>query len=1098
MSTPLAGTGCGISWPRPPTCRPRGERFVARACGGDDELRRQAESLLATMGPGHYLEELASRAGLPMAGEDHTPPAGLERVGAYRLVRRIGEGGMGAVYLADRADGEFEMRVAVKLLPGGVHTETMRRRFADERRILARLDHPGIGRLLDGGITEAGIPFLVMEYAAGVPIDLYCDDNLLDVDARLALFLEVCDAVDFAHSHDVVHRDLKPSNILVSADGRVKLLDFGIAKVLDGATEQDSTLTSLGSAPMTPNYASPEQITGETVGFGSDVYQLAALLYLLLTGRLPSEPVDRGSWAERSRAVANRRVVPASTAVGMAGQPLGRQPGSSPEVRARARGSTVATLRSRFAGSLDAIITKALRRDPDRRYQSAHALGEEIRRYRDGRTVAARLETAGRPQGLKHLESTAHPRPPGPGPEPARQPGTLRLAVLPFAGPADAKRSHLHHGIGSLLATAMDDSGIVSPTSTPVHEPVTDPTLARDMAKQLGAHLFVLGTAVDAQQTVRIDAGLYDVRDHRRPRAILTVEGTSDTLLDLVDTLAKNILCAATPVRSAELARAAADTTSLATLKLFLQGEQALHMGDFFPAADAFQRAIQADPSFALGYYRLALAAFWAHNLGLTRRFAAEAAARSERLPPRERRLLAALQLYLDGHASAAERSYSALLDEDPGNLEAAFLLGTLLFFHNALRGRSHAEARPCFERVLANQPNHILSLLYLSTIVARAGDLGALDRLTERLLDAYPDGGVPGYPIVARAQRAFAGEDAEEQDRVVEEVRVAGSLAAITACQVVVVPGKDLSGAERFARLLLTDPVGGAEVRATGHVVRAHLEFAGGRIRSAERELERAAAEGSVEALEFRALFALAPFIPVGRGKLVALRAELSARNLGDPLDAPPPIPHFAPHHGVHAHVRLFLLGLLDARLGAFGDALDRALELEAASPSSDDIALASFAATVRAEVAGRRSGPAAALAVLEAHELGTSMERALSSSLYAHGHSRFARAEWLLAAGRGDEALAWFESLADFSVLDAIYLGPARLRQAGILAARGDEHLAAPHYRWFLELWADCEPSLRPRVEEARARTRSPDPRAAVGPVEPGKGPESQVIDV
>jgi serine/threonine protein kinase/tetratricopeptide (TPR) repeat protein len=1053
-------------------------RYVNRVCGGDDQLRSQIRALLqGNEGSGLFLEELAGRAGLSFAGGEYSPPAGMEHVGPYRLLRRIGEGGMGSVYLADRADGAFEMRVAVKLLPAGAHTEQLQRRFVSERRILARLAHPGICRLLDGGVTENGVPFIVMEYAAGTPIDTYCDENLLDIDARLALFLQVCEAVEFAHSHEVVHRDLKPSNILVSADGRVKLLDFGIAKVLDGDAATDSTLTGWAGTPLTPSYASPEQLMGEAVGFASDVYQLAALLYFLLTGRQSSDTIEGGSWAELARAVGNRRVIPASVAVGMPGQLRNGHTAPGGEQRARLRRTSVAALRSRLAGDMDAILLKALRHEPHRRFGSVSALAGEIRRYREGRPVAASLETFVRPGGLKHVESPPAQQQPPPLLSASAAPSlAARVAVLPFAVPAIDELDYLRHGLMSLLAAALDDSGLVTVTEPaavlaapqPPTAALADAASARRWAQQLGAGLFVLGEVVDTGHSLRITAVLHEVRDEREPRASAVAEGSADRVFELVDRLAIDLLCAVAPARSAGLARAAAESASLPVFKLFMRGEQALHAGAFFAAAAAFQRAVEADPDFALGYYRLAMAAYWAHNLGLTRRFAAEAAARSQRLPSRERRLLAALESYLDGRARLAEQSYAALLDEDPGDLEAAFLLGTLLFFHNALRGRSQAEARPHFERVLANQPGHILSLLYLSTIVARAGDLPALDSLTERLLDAYPDGELPAYPIVARAQRAFASGDAAAQERVLAELRSAGSLAAITACQVAVLPHTDLSGADRIVELLLAEAEHGREVRATGHVMRAHFELGRGRIGSAGRELELARGLGSVEAGEFSVLFALAPWRTVSVELLATLRAVLDAAG-SDPTDAPPPIPHFAPHHGVHTHVQLFLLGMLNARLGACDEALAQASELEVARSTSDDIALGSFAQTIRAEVAGTRAGPAAALAVWEAHELATSVERALSSSLYAQGHARFARAELLRAVGRGDEALAWYRTLGDGSVQDAIYLAPAQLRLAEIYRDRSAAERAALHYRRFIEQWRDCDTELQPLVDDA-----------------------------
>jgi serine/threonine protein kinase/tetratricopeptide (TPR) repeat protein len=1060
-------------------------RFLSRSCGRDAGLRREVDSLLLGFTDADpLLSDLAARAGLPFAAGDDAPPPGLERVGAYRLLRCIGSGGMGAVYLADRVDGEFEMRVAIKLLPTGIHTESMRRRFAAERQILARLAHPGIGRLLDGGVTSGGVPYLVMEYASGVPIDVHCDDGRLDIDRRLSLFLEVCEAVEYAHSHSVVHRDLKPSNILVSADGCMKLLDFGIAKVLDGAAPHDATTTGWGSSPMTLNYASPEQITGERIGYASDIYQLGVLLYLLLTGRLPADTIEGASWQELARATAGRRVIPASTAVGMPGQKQGGATGSGPGDRARMRRSGVAALRSRLAGSLDAIVFKALRNEPARRYTSVAAFAGELRRHLSGRPVAAELEAALRPKRLKRLESA-----PAAAAAPAVPAGTScvpvrhdLVAVLPFGCPPAGTLAYLRHGLVPLLAAALDESGLLSAVEPVAVLAAWPPADAADpgsvdgrrIAELLGAALYIVGEVVEDAGGVRISAALHDAagdgRD-RPPRAIAVASGRTDEIFELVDQLAIDILTAIAPPYASDLvATVAAAGSPLAVFKYFLRGEQALDAGAFFAAAEAYQRAVEADPDFALGYYRLALAAYWGHNLGLTRRFAAEAAARSERLPPRERRLLAALEEYLGGDTAAAEASYAALLEDSPGDLEAAFLAGTLLFFHNPLRGRRSAEARPFFERVLAIRPNHILSLLYLSTIVARSGDLPALDALTQRLLAAYPDGGLPAYPLVARAQRAFAAGDTPEQDRIIDELRHAGTLAALTGMQVVVLPFAGLNGAGRMVELLLTGSADDASVRATGHVMRAHIELGGGRIRAAARQLDLAEALGAIQAREFRVLFALAPFLPAAPDELRALGEAMRDWDVADPPDAPPPIPHFAPHRGVHADLQNFLLGLVDVRLGADDAALERATRLDAAASSSDDIAPRSFAVAIRAGLAHVRSGPAAALAIWEAHELGTSVERALSSSIYAHGHARFTRAILLRAAGRSAEALAWLRTFGDMCAQDSIYLAPAHLQQAEILLERGDAARAVPHYRHFLELWKECDTVLQPVLDSAR----------------------------
>lgn len=314
----------------------------------------------------------------------------FERVGPYRILREIGRGGMGAVYLAERDDEQYRMQVALKLVPLGMNSEHALRLFREERQILASLQHPHIARLLDGGVTADGLPWFAMEYVVGQPIDEYCDIHGLSVKARLELFCTACDAVQYAHRNLVVHRDLKPSNILVDEGGGVKLLDFGIAKLLArGDTSAKVPLTRAGVQMMTPEYASPEQLRGEPVLTASDVYSLGVLLYKLLTGRhpyslsdVPPHEVARTviqAQPERPSIVVSR-AIPGEI---FSGRVIG------------ARGITPERLRRHLRGDLDTIVLKALRKEPERRYTSAHALAEDIRRHLTERPVSARPDTWG-------------------------------------------------------------------------------------------------------------------------------------------------------------------------------------------------------------------------------------------------------------------------------------------------------------------------------------------------------------------------------------------------------------------------------------------------------------------------------------------------------------------------------------------------------------------------------------------------------------------------------------------------------------------------------------------------------------------------------
>jgi len=258
------------------------EEYLARECRDNDRLADEVRSLLrASDAAGDFLE---TNPMFPGSGLSDGAREG-DQVGSYLLERRLGEGGMGVVYLATRVKGDFEQSAAIKMLHPGTASDQLLKRFSVEQQILAHLDHPSIARLLDGDITDSGEPYLVMEYVVGQPIDTYCDEHKLSVKERLRLFRKVCEPVHYAHQNLIVHRDLKPTNVLVTEEGAVKLLDFGIAKLLDPAREQEETVA--GQRPMTPTYASPEQILGQSISTASDIYSLGVLLYKLLTGAHP-------------------------------------------------------------------------------------------------------------------------------------------------------------------------------------------------------------------------------------------------------------------------------------------------------------------------------------------------------------------------------------------------------------------------------------------------------------------------------------------------------------------------------------------------------------------------------------------------------------------------------------------------------------------------------------------------------------------------------------------------------------------------------------------------------------------------------------------
>jgi eukaryotic-like serine/threonine-protein kinase len=367
--------------------------FLDQACPDEPEIRAEVEALVAADEQADgFLEEPAVRqrdsvSELPTTAPDFPDGAsgsgGGWRIGPYRVIRSLGQGGMGTVYLAARSDAEYDRAVAIKVLRPGLQSLAMVRRFRSERQILASLDHPNIARLHDGGTMPDGRPYLVMEYIDGTPIDRHAEEQGLTIPARLELFRRVCDAVHYAHQNLIVHLDIKPGNILVTPDGVPKLLDFGIAKLIDPDGSSHAGDTHTGPRPLTPRYASPEQMRAQPLTTASDIYSLGMVLYKLLTGRLPhsltgEDPVQRSSLPGDRELPGPSHAMAAVEAHPTAG----------------GAGRRGARWRRQLAGDLDSIVLEALRDEPQHRYVSAEQLSADLERYLVGRPVEARKGTA--------------------------------------------------------------------------------------------------------------------------------------------------------------------------------------------------------------------------------------------------------------------------------------------------------------------------------------------------------------------------------------------------------------------------------------------------------------------------------------------------------------------------------------------------------------------------------------------------------------------------------------------------------------------------------------------------------------------------------
>jgi serine/threonine protein kinase len=361
----------------------RREAFLDEVCRYDSsEVRAEVEALLATDALQIESTGMTSVAPDLLAALDDQESNRLHdnlvgsRVGVWRLVREIGRGGMGSVFLAERDDQAYVQQAAVKIVRPGSYSDDMLQRFRAERQILAQLNHPNIARLIDGGLTEGGMPYLVLDYIDGIEIGRFCNERKLSIDDRLRLFLTVCDTVGYAHRNLIVHRDLKPTNILVDSDGRVKLLDFGIAKILDPDAEIQTSMVRL----FTPEYAAPEQIRGDSITTGVDIYALGVVLYELVCGQRAYTPTRSGALSYE-RAILDQSPIRPSQACANGGEA---------SARAQARQSSPAQLTARLKGDLDAIVLKAIRKESSHRYPTADAFAADVRHFLERKPVDAR------------------------------------------------------------------------------------------------------------------------------------------------------------------------------------------------------------------------------------------------------------------------------------------------------------------------------------------------------------------------------------------------------------------------------------------------------------------------------------------------------------------------------------------------------------------------------------------------------------------------------------------------------------------------------------------------------------------------------------
>ena len=662
---------------------------------------------------------------------------------------------------------------------------------------------------------------------------------------------------------------------------------------------------------------------------------------------------------------------------------------------------------------------------------------------------------------------------------PARE-ATARLAVLPFAVRGDSNVAYLGEGLVDLLSVGLDGAGIfrsIDPgrvlTAARADSTARGAASAADAAERLGARYYVTGTVVAADEQLRIMATLHErgTRDTLPPViAQVAVDGSHDELFGLVDSLTALLLARAPDHPGGMLGRTASTTTSsLPALKAYLRGEAHFRSARYVEAFEAFQQAAGQDSTFALAHHRLALTATWAGGLWPSAAVAQRsgtAVRHAARLPRRPRMLVEGYHAWITGDFERAERLYREIVRQYPDESHGWYLLGEVFFHSNPARGRSIVESRQPFERVLAIEPNSQLALTHLARVAAREGQTVEAERLLTRLMDLVPEAEWPHLMALRASLRGTRSDRAAALERLRasandEWVRVSAHRVAMFA--------HDLESADRMLQLI-TGPGRLPEVRAHAHLWLADLALARGRWSDAQPHFAAARALDRGFALLHEGHVAALAVLGVPPEDLRRLRDDLLG--LDPNSNRRTEYPYLAVLNGLHPQVRLYLLAVLSARAGEPAAALRFRDSLQALGGDAQARELArGMAESVVGHVAAAGHDPRAAIAALERGRL-VVPEGLLESEFGSQSLERWMRAEALVALGRHEEALSWYASLAEGLIDRVIYLAPAHLRQAQIHERLGRPGLAAQHYARFVTLWQDCDPSLRPLVDEARAK--------------------------
>ena len=975
-------------------------------------------------------------------------------LGHCRIVEKIGEGGMGEVYRA--RDERLDRDVAIKVLPESVAQDAGRNaRFELEAKSVARLSHQNIQEIFDFG-EDQGVTYAVTELLGGETLRARMGRGRLPWRRVVEVGAAVADGIGAAHEEGIVHRDLKPDNVFLTTDGRVKVLDFGLAKIVEGPVEELETMTSpppeteVGTMLGTVEYMAPEQVRGEELDERSDLFSLGVVLYEMATGKRPFEGATPGA---------------------VLGSILSGEP------------EAPSSINPELPVGVERIIDRLLQKKPSSRYQTAEDLQADLQRV-ESRSARSRSGRRLRPLQLVAAATVAVlivlglwltlGRPGGPGFS-SKESVRSVIAVMPFTVRGDDEVAYLGPGMVDLLSVKLDGAGsftTVDPhavmRSAGSEAGVIDPGRAARLSADLGAGLFVLGSIVEAGGKLQISTSLYLSDEGVEAVSQGSAEGAVDEVFALVDGVAAQLLVGLSGGPEAQVQRVAGVTTeSLPALKAYLEGEVAYRGGEYAASLGHFKRAVAIDPEFALAYYRISTAAEWAWDEEQIYAAAERAVELAHRLPERERRLVEVLGVRRREANEDAETVLRSFLGVYPNDLEAWANLGELVNHTRPMHGRCFLDAREIWERVLGIDEAHTGALLHVMRMDAFEGEVESMDAGLLRFHELYPkaDRSIE-MDILALATHG----DPES------EAKALGLLA--TASDVDLLIG--VWNAAVYARnydlsITLCEMMAGPDhslvVRRTAFSWLASLQYAKGRLEAMRQALDELAKVDALAAAEYRPLFLGLPFVQSAATELDSAYADLEEQPVPEPTGGAQLI--IAAHDNLHPLLREFSLGRLAVLRGATEVASSHAEKLESMRLEADHEGLAQdLAIALRGYLALANGQPEAALEHFEAMKMSAWHGQSLFSPFYARTAERFARADALESSGRGGEALCWYEHLAENSPFEVAYVPPSLLRRAEIHAGRGENERASDLYREFIGLWGEGDPELRGVVDRALSR--------------------------